>query len=129
LIKRKNQQFNIKNFEKVFAVFYYSRNKLLQNLVHDIKYKAHYSKIDIISDPLNKIILNNFSNKEIVLIPIPIHHKRQIYRGFNQSEIIAQVLLNKSSLNMVVKINLIKRIKNTTAQVLLRKKDRINNLK
>lgn len=129
LKKRKNNNFDGACIEKIFAPLTYSKNPLLQKLIHDIKYNAYYSKIDVIIDPMSDIISKNFSDINVILIPIPLHYKRKIWRWFNQSEIIAKKIQNKSLWKVIMKNGLIIRIKNTLSQALLKRGDRINNLK
>lgn len=53
-------------------------------------------------------------DKEYVIVPVPLHKKRLAKRGFNQSELIAKKV--SESLNIPMKNNALKRIKDTTPQ-------------
>lgn len=61
------------------------------------------------------------------IVPVPLYKKRHKKRGFNQAELISQVL--GSYLNLPVYGNLVSRIKNTKPQKELNDKERQKNLK
>jgi len=64
--------------------------------------------------------------QKIILIPVPLHFMRLQKRGFNQSQIIAETLLN-TFLNTEV-LQLVKRVKNTPQQAKLNKVNRMKNI-
>jgi len=61
------------------------------------------------------------------LIPVPLHPVRRRIRGYNQSQVLAEVV--GSCLNIPVKSDLVRRIRNTRALKTLNSKERLNNLK
>ncbi len=63
--------------------------------------------------------------KNSILVPIPLHWSRKLWRGFNQSELLANLISKK--LNIPVCLDL-KRIKKTHQQSKLSKQDRKTNL-
>lgn len=75
----------------------------------------------------NKKIVDFINNYEII-IPIPIHRKRIINRGYNQSELIAKEISNKLE-NIKFINNLLIKTKNNIAQSTLSKEERITNVK
>lgn len=72
-------------------------------------------------------ILEYWQNEKFVIIPVPLHWRRENWRGFNQAEIIANEVGN--ILNLKVNNNVIKRSINTKHQAVSNKIQRINNLK
>lgn len=44
-------------------------------------------------------LIKYWQSNNFILIPVPLNHSRQNWRGFNQSEILAQKLSQKLSLN------------------------------
>ncbi|MCX6744331.1 MAG: ComF family protein [Candidatus Parcubacteria bacterium] len=108
-------------------------DKILQDLIHALKYKY----IEGISEDLailavkylqHSDILSRFEINETntMIIPVPLHHKRFLTRGFNQSELIADQIGRLLNLH---KVNLLKRIKNTETQINLKRVERQNNVK
>lgn len=94
-------------------------NKLLQKAVHILKYKY----VKDLSKPLSIVLQKGFKTwqknnrldlEDIILIPVPLHKKRENERGFNQADLLAQELALK--INTRVNNNILKRIKNTKAQ-------------
>ncbi len=61
-----------------------------------------------------------------IVTAVPLHPKRQNWRGFNQSELLARLFASKLGLNYQVTL---KRIKNTTPQMKLLSHERKQNIK
>lgn len=107
-------------------------NKLLQKSVHVLKYK----NVKDLSLPLAKILRKGFSSwaesndldkSEAVLVPVPLHKKKEKLRGFNQADLLALELGKLSGMSVNLKI--ISRIKNTTSQAKLDMIKRRKNIK
>lgn len=99
--------------------------------IHKLKYKfifdlaAELTKI-ILSNQSMSTILHNIVKNDFVLVPIPLHFKREEARGFNQAEKIAAILAKKLSLEMVNDI--LVRVKDTRPQTGLPAKERRKNV-
>lgn len=65
--------------------------------------------------------------KPDALVPVPIHYTRKRERGYNQAEVLAQVVGRE--MGIPVKSRLLKRVKKTLPQKLLGDAERQNNLK
>jgi len=88
------------------------------------KSNSDFSKIIIKYDgPKN--LFN--SMEEILIIPVPLHPRRLRWRGFNQSELIAEHFAK--NLNLEINKNNLIRTRYKTAQVKLNKKARVENIK
>ena len=64
-------------------------------------------------------------DNKITLVPIPLHWKRQNWRGFNQSEELGRLIAQKMGWKVE---NLLERVKNTNQQVGLKGQDRKTNV-
>lgn len=70
--------------------FYYLKDSKYQNIIHHLKYdgKQH------IGLELGKIFGSELAKSSVsetnIIVPVPLHPKKQRNRGFNQSEIIAR---------------------------------------
>jgi len=62
---------------------------------------------------------------EATIIPVPLHKKRKAERGFNQAEMIGDILSEELGFSQVLAL---KRVKNTTQQTKLEKEERLNNV-
>ena len=131
-IKLKNYQINIvikpqnKYFKELISVFKYEgmiREKILQYKFEDKAY---------IYRTFAKIVLKNkkvcgLLKKYDIIIPVPIHKKRKIQRGYNQTQLIA----SKISKDLKIKLcdDVLIKSKNTIAQSKLDKNKRKQNIK
>ncbi len=112
------------------------QNKVLAILIKKLKYSFNKKLAPILGGLIidfikkNKLNKNNylFNNlKNLIIIPVPLHKNKKKFRGFNQSELLAEIISKKFNLSMNTK-NLI-RHKNTKAQAKLNKKQRQVNVK
>jgi ComF family protein len=117
-IKITNPKINNSNFIELLIPCYLYQNPVLRKAVHKLKY-SFYKEISL----QLAILFSHFEfPKNSHIVPIPLHKKRFKYRGFNQSEILAQ------NLNQPISKLLI-RIKNTNSQATLNKNERTKNIK
>ena len=65
-------------------------------------------------------------SKEAILVPIPLHPRRERWRGFNQSELLGKIIAENLGINFSP--DLLIRIKNTTPQIKLKEKERKTNI-
>lgn len=113
-------------FEYLDGVIYaldYEKNPQIQAAIKQFKYKFTMELTEYFSALIKEKLseLQMTKNQPITLIPVPLHPKRLSYRGFNQAEVIA------SSLNAPI-THALTRIKNTSQQAKLNKKERHENL-
>jgi len=105
----------------------YKYNDLIKKLITEIKYGFVTDIIDSFTDTSANLIKSNFfhlltywQKNDFVLVPIPLHHYRQNWRGFNQSILIGQLLAQK--LNLKYSDQLLIRSKNTHVQAKIHSK-------
>lgn len=115
----------------VFVVADYN-NEILQDLLHNLKYNYIQEISNILIKLINKYIekfniLNKFQlkTKTSIIVPVPLHKKKYLARGYNQADLIAEKFC---LINDFTKHQFIKRIKNTPSQVNLNRQERLNNL-
>jgi len=142
ILEREEKFFNLeensKIFKKIYSPFFYKKNPVLKKILKEIKYKNKFSKFwwleEKIFNEFEKFLQSEkifLENKNIFLIPTPLHWKKFLKRWFNQSEIFCDFLEKRwkqKNLNLK-KINLIQKIKNTKPQAECRKTERLENLK
>ncbi|MFW5719697.1 MAG: ComF family protein [Candidatus Dojkabacteria bacterium] len=113
------------HLEKVY--YFYQYNKVIESLMMGIKYGFHKDKISEIvrllfrSDEFNKISFTIFD----VITWVPMHTRRERWRGFNQTELIAKKIgqhMHLPSLPVLYKY------KHTKAQIDLTEAQRKTNL-
>ena len=98
-------------------------------LVSQMKFHQQLSCAAILSELLkNKIInLKNEAEWPNAIVAMPLHKKRLIQRGFNQSLEISRAIVKNKQLPILN--NSVSRIKNTKSQLNLSKKERFKNVK
>ncbi len=97
---------------------------VIKKLIWEIKYNG-------LRDGIKELVERiDFKDEFISLFEyityVPMYRKREKYRGFNQSEIIAKELAKKYNLKVVC---LLKKIKDTETQTKLTKEGRLKNIK
>lgn len=112
-------------FERSFFVSDYKGP--LKNLIHQYKYNKHKFLAKPLGDLLVKLLLHKGIIPEIdVIVPVPLHWKKKLKRGFNQSELMAKRIGKKLTLS--ISINNLCRVKNTLSQTQLLRAQRQKNL-
>ena len=95
----------------IVAVEY--KDPIIRKIIKNFKYKY----IKELKIPLSKFLIASLENIEkpidYIIIPIPLHKKRQRQRGFNQSELLAQEISKHFNIPIY---NVLKRNINTQAQ-------------
>lgn len=101
---------------------------LLQKIVKEIKYGFYFKLGESYFLLLGKYFLQNQGwIKEAVIVPVPLHRKRFLWRGFNQAELIGREI-NKVVGNLV-DTNLLFRIRFNEPQANLSAEARKNNVR
>ena len=96
--------------------------------IYRLKYKGRQEYTDFFGEEMGKY-LGEFIRRVSpdVLVPVPLHRKRQKRRGYNQAACLARAL--GKSLNLPVDEKLVKRVRNTAPMKRLNPTERQNNLK
>lgn len=103
---------------------------IVKKLIHRFKYEPYVKDL---AQPLADLIVEHISRvgaaekiADFVLVPIPLHIKKQKKRGFNQSEELAKEL--SSNLILPVLDNVLIKTKETQSQTELKKEEREKNI-
>ena len=93
-------------------------NPALQNLIHYFKYKSFKNLAPILGELLLEYLeLINRELKNYIVVPIPLHFWRERQRGFNQAELLGEVVAKHFNLPFVPGLT---RIKNNKPQIQLK---------
>lgn len=106
------------------SVFYYESP--IDHLIGKMKYEGDLSCAAVLGDLLLESV-SNIDQIPDVLIPVPLHNKRLVKRGFNQSIEISRAI--SKQLDVPLKIQCVQRTKPTQAQQSLNLKQRKQNIK
>jgi ComF family protein len=110
-------------------------NPVVQQAIHLLK----YSYIQEMAAPLSKLLIqctSTFDKKHkpailqnplaSIIVPVPLHRKRLLERGFNQSALLAEQVSER--LNMPFEARILQRVRQTAAQAQLAKDERESNV-
>lgn len=95
----------------------------LNSLLHRFKYQKQYWLVSAFANLLKERIIQPAP----ILLPVPMHWRRQLFHGSNHSELLAQNLAKK--LNVECDTHILKREKHTPQQQGLSRISRLSNLK
>ncbi|MDP3998343.1 MAG: ComF family protein [bacterium] len=82
---------------------------------------------DLAFSYLQNAPINYLIKAKPTVAPVPLHHDRERYRGFNQSEVLGRLLAGK--LNLEVTANVLIRHKKTKTQAELKGRERLENIR
>lgn len=123
--------FDINGIDGVLVTTSY-KVKIINKAIHNLKYRF----VNDFSIPLGKIMKNSFLSSDLplpdIIIPVPLHSRRLRWRGFNQSELLANELAENISpgFKIPVRTDLIYRCRNTNSQMKIKNyQERKDNLK
>lgn len=97
-----------------YAHYYFKKNAGTQKLLFQLKYGKNAQLGVALGESIGLAIQNNSKYAFDVLVPVPLHKKRQFQRGYNQSEQVALGIQNKTLIP--VDTRLIKRKANNKSQ-------------
>lgn len=108
----------------------------LRKIIQKLKYRFVQEEAEVLVDlmlnywakysPQLLIEIKKDQGVGWVIVPVPLHPKRQKWRGFNQAEAIGQILSKKIGLDCC---NYLKRVRFTKPQVGLKSHERRKNIK
>ena len=114
--------------DQEIAILKYSDQEIIGQIIHNLKYNYAEDLQVLLKDIIKDFVNSNPNLFQDVnqIIPVPLHKKRYVERGFNQAEIIAQILSRELSIPLNKNL---KRIKYTRQQAKLDKREREENIK
>lgn len=101
-----------------YSMWRFDKGGYLQDLLHKLKYNQLQGVGTDLGKQLGSKLLEQSGfkkNENWMLVPVPLHHKKERKRGFNQARIIAEGISKSTSIELISKGS-IKRIKNTKTQ-------------
>lgn len=102
-----------------------------ENPLKEAIHKFKYDRIKELVEPLSELLISRlelgFPRGNLVLIPIPLSKRRQLERGFNQAEILAERVGPEFEIPLLDDI--LFRTKERPAQIELKGKERRENIK
>ncbi len=104
----------------------YEANPELARAVKQLKYRFSEPLADALGEILARSVRQTNYTGERIITFVPLHLKRQRWRGFNQAELLARAVGHKLKLPVE---DLLTRVRNTPPQAKLDRTTRLTNLK
>ena len=109
------------------SLFYFDKRGTLQNLMQHLKYKDAPHLGTYLGESLARTLMESpFMDNVDAVIPVPLHWKKKMKRGYNQTEYIAIGVQRISQIPL--HRNLLKRIQQTQTQTQLSNLSRWDNV-
>lgn len=96
-------------------------------LIHELKYRGGAYVLSDIQRILAEAHAFRGFLDDAILVPVPLHRKRERKRGFNQSHLLARLFADEAENSSVA--NILRRTRNTDSQTRLNRRARHNNVK
>lgn len=93
--------------------FYFSKGSMIQNMIHEFKYRGNKKAGHYFGNLMGKSLLNSNRFNIDVIVPLPLFERKENIRGFNQAEILCNgiaEILNKP----VIRKNVIRKVATET---------------
>lgn len=114
--------------EEASSMYYFTKGGIIQNILHEIKYKGNQSLGVYMGTLIGKKNLqdNVFSDVDFI-VPVPLHPKKRSKRGYNQCELITRGMSEAMQKKLYTKG--LKRVVFTATQTHKTRVDRWENVK
>lgn len=109
------------------SLFYFIKSGVIQDIIRELKY---HNK-DTYGVKLGQLFADTYKDTEFlrsvdIIVPVPLHPRKENKRGYNQSQRFAEGIGNK--LDIPVCADNLVRIKNTMTQTKMNNEERIKNV-
>lgn len=102
------------------------QNPYLRELIHHFKYNGIFDLKELLAARLVEAWKDKSYLEGAILVPVPLHRKRERERGFNQSALLGMILARILGLKFH---SILVRVKDTRSQIELKKSERALNVK
>ena len=116
------------NVEGAAAFLYFHKGSKVQHMIHRFKYNGRHQIGTFLGRVYGfKLVNQPPYNSVDMIIPVPLFKKKQLKRGYNQSEVFAKGLA--SAMNLPVETNILFRIMESATQTRKTRDERWENVK
>jgi ComF family protein len=110
------------------ALFFYNEGAEYKNITRELKYNGNIPAGRYFAGMLGRRMASREHFRDVgMVIPVPLHWKREWSRGYNQAEVIAKEIAE--SLGAVMRNDILERVRNTKTQTRLDIEEKAANVK
>lgn len=110
------------------ALIYFSEGSVVQKMMHNFKYESKKEIGTVLGRIAGEKIEDSIFFKNLdIIVPVPLHYKKQLRRGYNQSAVFGQAISEKTGIPIVID-NLVK-VKETDSQTSKNRTERQINIR
>lgn len=95
----------------------YYKEGPLKEAIHTYKYDGVFDLSHDLGKILVEVLKKQKLSKKLVIVPVPLHHKRQAKRGFNQAELLAKYICANFDWEMNKKLVRFRQTQKTQAEL------------
>ncbi len=115
------------SIDNTYAHFYFKKGGGIQKILFSLKYGKNEMLGLYFGEEIGRVLLKKLSEYDFdVIIPVPLHPKRRFKRGYNQSELLARGISNKTK--TIIDNNSVKRRANNKTQTIKSRFERWDNV-
>jgi len=116
------------NIESGASFYHFAKGGRVQHLIHNLKYKGRYEVGVKLGNLYGKALKKSPLYRNIdVIIPVPLHPKKELKRGYNQSDMFAKGL--SETMEVEWKKNILISTKMSETQTKKSRLERLENVK
>ena len=110
------------------ALFFYNEGAEYKNITRELKYNGNIPAGRYFAGMLGRRMASREHFRDVgMVVPVPLHWKREWSRGYNQAEVIAKEIAE--SLGAVMRNDILERVRNTKTQTRLDIEEKAANVK
>jgi len=113
--------------EAAISLFHFEKGSACQRILHELKYKGNRNAGIYLGRLLADELRHSVFKRCDLIIPVPLHRKRQIERGYNQAELIARGAAEILQLPLVT--NYLRRCGKHRSQTSMKRYERFENVR
>lgn len=122
------------NYDRCFAALEYRAP--VDKLITQLKYKAAFSNVHLLSGLMARHITQHRNDESLpdVVVPVPLHWRRQMHRGFNQCSLLAESMTKQlapltDQPRIAIDYGLVQRVLHTQSQAGQNEQQRRRNVR
>ncbi|MFZ1750351.1 MAG: ComF family protein [Saprospiraceae bacterium] len=109
------------------ALLKFREGNMVQNMLHQLKYKKKKEIAEVLGKITGeKLLISKICLRPDIIIPVPIHPKKELKRGYNQSTLFGRSISKETSIP--ISEDVLIKVLETTSQTGKSRTDRVSNV-